>query len=337
VKSRYQKQLLLSEIGEAGQARLAEATCAVIGCGALGSGIAEMLARAGAGTLVLADRDFVEEVNLHRQILFDEEDAAERRPKAMAARDRLGRINSTINIESHVIDVGPRNIEALIEDATVVLDGTDNLETRYLINDACVKHHKPWVYGGAVGVNGLVMSIIPGKSPCLRCALEDPPPPNSIPTCDTSGVLGTAPVAVAALQATQAIKLIVGDRDHVGQMTSIDLWQGTISRMTLERNDACPACVEGRYEFLSAEKLPWVTTLCGRCAVQITPPGNPEIDLEALGESLSKVGNVRYNGVILTLEVGDLELNLFPDARAIIKGTADEAVARGLYARYVGV
>ncbi len=336
MRNRYAKQILLPEVGEAGQRKIEQATCVLIGCGALGCGIASMLTRAGVGALRIADRDFVEEVNLHRQILFDETDAATRRPKAVAAQDRLSKTNSSVEIEAFVTDVGPRNVEGLIEDATVVLDGTDNLETRYLLNDACIKHDKPWIYGGAVGMNGLVLSIAPGESACLRCALEDPPPPCSIPTCDTSGVLGTVPVSVAALQATHALKLIVGEREHLGRMTSMDLWQGTMTQVNMERSDTCPACVDRRFEFLSAAKLPWVTTLCGRHSVQITPPEKVEINLEVLRDSLSKIGAVSYNGIILTFEVEDLEINIFPDARAIIKGTTDEAVARNLYAKYVG-
>ena len=239
---RYSRQELLPEIGSEGQKRIEAATVCLIGCGALGTGIAEILVRAGVGRLRIADRDFVELSNLQRQVLFDESDAANRRPKAEAAAQKLAAINSTVTVEPFVTDVVPQTIASLIEGADVVLDGTDNFKTRYLINDICVRAELPWVYGGALGMKGLVLPVLPGKSACLRCMLPDPPPPKDVPTADIAGILAGTTRTVSALQATCALQLLVGDESGAGRLTSINMWTRRFSTVTIPKNDRCPTC-----------------------------------------------------------------------------------------------
>lgn len=336
LENRYSRQILLPKIGESGQAKLQEGSALIVGCGALGSVISEVLVRAGVGVVRIIDRDFVELSNLQRQVLFDEEDVAQRMPKAEAAVRKLRQINSTIQIDALVADVNPRNVEELVAQASIVLDGTDNLETRYVLNDACVKLNKPWVYGGAVGTEGLIMAIVPNEGPCLRCLFPEPAPPGGLTTCDTAGVLGTTPLIVAAIQATEAIKLLVGDTDGVGHLTSLDVWHSQFHRTKVKRQSDCPTCHDREFRFLSSGGVAWVTTLCGRNAVQITPAEAVSVDLESLRVTLAKVGQTQFNGLLLTFIVDERELIVFPDGRAIVKGTTDEAEAKTLYARYVG-
>lgn len=333
---RYVRQTRLPEIGAEGRARIGSATVCLIGCGALGTGVAEMLVRAGIGRLRIADRDFVELSNLQRQVLFDESDAEKRLPKAEAAALKLRQINSEVVVEPMVADVVPRNILSIIEGATVVLDGTDNLETRYLINDACVSRNIPWVYGGAVGMSGLVLPVLPGKGPCLRCMLTEPPPPGTLPTCDTAGVLAATTRIVSSLQFSAALQLILGDHSGIGRLTRLDVWTRNFSTVTISKDEQCPACGKDRFEFLSSEKTAWTTTLCGRNAVQVVPPVQEELDLAALKTRLQKLGNVTDNGFLLTVEVDGLEVVLFPDGRAVVQGTIDEARARTLLSRVLG-
>ncbi len=334
---RYSRQLLLNEIGEQGQQRLAESSALIVGCGALGSTIAQSLVRAGVGRVRLVDRDVVELSNLHRQILYDEWDAAAKVPKAKAALARLSRINSSTQLEAEVASYSPHNAESLSADVSIVLDGTDNLEARYIINDACVKQGKPWVYGGAVGTGGVMLPIVPEQGPCLRCLFEEPPPAGSVPTCDTVGVLGTAPILIGALQATAALKLLVGDRSQVGWLTQLDLWTGHHSRVRTKRREACPTCQQRQFEFLTAGGVAWVTTLCGRNAVQISPAKPAAVDLKQVQRGLQKVTEAHYNGLLLTATIEGHEVIIFPDGRAIIKGTTDEIAAKALYDRYIGV
>ncbi len=334
---RYSRQVLLPAIGPQGQEKLAASCVLVLGCGALGSVAADALARAGVGRLLLADRDFVELSNLQRQVLYDEQDVADRLPKAEAAARRLRRVNSDIALEAQVADLGPGNIESLLKRADLCVDGTDNVETRYVLNDACVELGKPWIYGGAVGTEGLAMAILPGHGPCLRCAFPEPPPTGSLQTCDTAGVLGTLPLLVAALQATEAIKLLLGERSGVGRLRSVDAWRGRFSSVTLPRDAQCPCCARGERSFLTAQATSWVTSLCGRNAVQVTPPEPARLDLEQLARSLSRVGQVSCNGLLLTLQIDGHELIVFADGRAMVKGTSDGVRARSLVARYVGL
>jgi len=338
MRERYSRQILFEGIGEAGQRRLLTARVLVVGCGALGSAQAETLARAGIGQLRIVDRDFVEESNLQRQTMFTERDARERLPKAIAAARRIAEINSQVEVEAEVADLTRTNIERLIENCGVVLDGTDNFATRYLINDACVKYGVDWVYGAAVGSYGVTMTVRPRLTPCLRCVFDEMPPPGSAPTCDTAGVIMPIISVVASVQVTEALKLLTGQTESLhNSLMQFDVWRNEWRRIALGHpSTECPVCALGRYETLEAEAGDLATVFCGRNAVQITPPRAPRIDLSELAERLRSAGEVSVNSYLLRLRAGDYEVTVFPDARAIIRGTDDTAMARSLYARYVG-
>jgi molybdopterin-synthase adenylyltransferase len=335
---RYSRQILFAGIGQAGQEKLQQARVVIIGCGALGAMQAEMLARAGVGFLRLVDRDFIEASNLHRQVLYDESDAAGALPKAVAAANRCLRINSAIAVEPLIKDVNYANIEDLIRDTDVILDGTDNFETRYLINDAAVKLGKPWVYGAAVSAHGLQMTIRPGNTPCLRCVFAEMPPPGTSPTCDTAGVILPIIATVASYQIVETLKLLTGQITRLhGALIQFDLWQNSFTKLKLcERTPDCPTCVLNRYDFLAAQSGQLATTLCGRNAVQITPALPQQLNLAELAEQLRATGEVSDNRFLLRFKTGAHELTVFSDARCIIKGTDDPKVARSLYARYIG-
>ena len=338
---RYSRQRLFTPIGEAGQLKLAAAHVVIIGCGALGAMQAETLARAGVGRLTLVDRDFVEESNLQRQVMFEEADARERLPKAVAAARRLSRVNSDVGIEPVVADVNFENIEELITGADLVMDGTDNFETRYLINDACVKTATPWVYGAAVGAYGLTMTVIPGETPCLRCVLEAMPEPGSGPTCDTAGVILPIVAVIASLQCAEAMKLLSGQRASLhGSLLRVNVWDFEINRLDLSGftdRGGCPACGRREFEFLKGASRQVTTTLCGRNAVQIGRSGSSRVDFAQLAERLKPAGDVAYNDFLLRFRVDGYDITVFRDARSIIKGTNDINIARGIYARYIGV
>jgi molybdopterin/thiamine biosynthesis adenylyltransferase len=336
--ARYSRQMILPGWGPEGQERLAGKTAAVIGCGALGSHIAAHLARAGVGRLVLADRDFVEWHNLPRQALYDEADAAAGLPKAVAAAQRLREISSLVQIEEHIVDVNADTVETLIAGADVVLDGADNFEVRYLVNEACVKRELPWVYGGVLGTYGLSAAILPGETPCLRCLLGPMPPPGSVPTCETAGVLGPAVATIAALEAVEGLKILLDKRDELlRSLVMVDVWSGDFERAQTQKGKArCPVCDDRRFELLDAERGTMTTVLCGRSAVQISPRPAPNLSLDSLAERLSEVGPVSANKYLLRLDVEGCQLTIFRDGRAIVKGTDDPALARALYARYVG-
>lgn len=338
MKERYSRQILFEGIGAHGQERLGASRALIVGCGALGSAQAEALARAGVGKLRIVDRDFVEASNLQRQTMFTERDARERLPKAVAASRRIAEINSGIDTEAEVADVTNTNIERLIEGCDVVLDGTDNFSTRYLINDACVKQDTNWIYGAAVGSYGVTMSIRPRRSPCLRCVFPAIPAAASAPTCDTAGVLMPIISIVAAVQVSEALKLLTGQTERLhNSLMQFDVWQNEWRRIAVGAPaPACPTCALGRYETLEAEAGDFVTVLCGRDAVQVSPPRAARVDLGALAARLESVGEVKVNPYLLRLRAGDYELTVFQDARAIIRGTDDAATARTLYARYVG-
>ena len=335
---RYSRQILFDGIGAEGQRRLRESRAAIVGCGALGSAQAEMLARAGIGQLRIVDRDFVEESNLQRQTMFTERDAHERLPKAIAAGRRIAEINSDVVTEIEVADVNHANVERLIENCDVVLDGTDNFVTRYLINDACVKHNVNWIYGAAVGSYGVTMTVRPRVTPCLRCIFPDPPPPGSAPTCDTAGVIMPIILIVAAMQIGEALKLLANRFESLhNSLMQFDVWRNEWRRIALgSPAPDCPACALRRFEMLDAEAGDFLTMLCGRHAVQVAPRGATRIDLPALAERLRASGEVEANPYLLRLRVGEYELTIFQDARAIIRGTDDVGLARSLYARYVG-
>lgn len=335
--SRYSRQLRFAGIGAAGQERLRGGRVLILGCGALGSAAADLLARAGVGQLTVVDRDIVEWTNLQRQLLFDEADAAEGLPKAIAAARALARINSEVRVEPIVADVRSDDVERLVAGAHVVVDGTDNLETRYLLNDACVKLGVPWVYGGAVAATGMAMVIVPGETACFRCLFPRDAGAGKMATCDTVGVLASTVVAVAAFQFTAVVKLLVGDRQGAGELVAFDVWTQDHEHTPVPRRPDCPCCVLHHHDYLDARSTSRSTTLCGRDAVQIRPAAELELDLASLAERLAGLGAVTFKaGVILRLAVGAHELTVFPDGRAIVKGTGDPAAARALYARYIG-
>ena len=335
---RYSRQILFDGIGAEGQARLGAARVLIVGCGALGSAQAEALARGGVGRLRIVDRDFVEESNLQRQTMFTEADARERLPKAVAATRRIAEINSDVTVEAEVADVHQGNVERLIAGCDLVLDGTDNFATRYLVNDACVKHEVNWIYGAAVGAHGVTMTVRPHASPCLRCVLEEQPPAASAPTCDTAGVILPIISVVAAVQVSEALKLLTGRVEALhNSLMQFDVWRNEWRRIKLgSPAPDCPTCALGRYETLAAEAGDFAAVLCGRNAVQIAPRAQAAVNLPALAERLRAAGDVKVNDYLLRLRAGEYELTIFKDARAIIRGTDDVQTARTLYARYVG-
>jgi adenylyltransferase/sulfurtransferase len=334
MESRYSRQIRFSGIGEAGQAKIRAARVAIVGCGALGSFQAEALARAGVGMLRLIDRDYVEESNLQRQFLYDESDAAESIPKAAAARRRLLKVNSEVEIQAEVADLTPANIDDLLEEIDLILDGTDNFETRYLINDWAVANGKPWIYGAAVGGYGLTMPVIPGKTCCFACVYPEPPQ-GAQPTCETAGVLGSVTASVAAWQAATALKILVDGEPPSRKITTLDLWAGTTRQISQPPADPnCVVCGCGEYRYLNGKRRAPIS-LCGRNAVQIHERRRP-VDLVELAQRLSATGPVRANEFALRFQVPPHEITVFPDGRAIIKGTTDPGVARSLYSRYIG-
>jgi len=326
-------------IGKAGQQRLADARVLLCGCGALGSVLANTLARAGVGRLKIVDRDLVEITNLQRQVLFDEEDVAQGVPKAVAAARKLARINSEVEIEPVVADVDPTNIAEFASRADMILDGTDNFETRFLLNDYCVKHNVPWVYGGSIGAEGQVMTILPGVTPCLRCLMQDVPPPGTTPTCDTAGVLGPIVNVVASIQAVEALKVLSGNRDAIcRKMYVFELWKGQARQVGLDAllQLDCPTCKRREFEWLDGKRTSRSVVLCGRNAVQLRLADRDPVPLTELAERLRQVGTVVQNEFLLRLETGECELTVFPDGRTIVHGTDDPARAKTLHAKYVG-
>jgi molybdopterin-synthase adenylyltransferase len=337
-RDRYIRQIIFSPFGEGGQARLLAARAVLIGCGANGTVIANTLARAGVGALVIADRDYVELNNLQRQVLFDEDDVASGLPKAVAAANKLKRVNSSIDVAAVVTDVNAENVEGLIAGASIVLDGTDNFATRFLINDACVKNSIPWVYAGAVASYGMTMTIVPRETACLRCVFTQEPAPGTLPTCDTAGVFAPIVNVIGSLAASEALKFLAASGARNPGMIHADVWDNSFETIAVSRRPECPACGQNQYEYLDgARGETGASSLCGRNAVQINPGKGHLIHLANLAERLKGVGDVSLNEYLLKLTTEKYELTIFPDARAIVKGTADAAVARSVYAKYVGV
>lgn len=333
---RYSRQTLFPGIGEKGQKKLGGSAVVVIGCGALGTISASTLARAGVGKIKVIDRDFIEYHNLQRQILFDEEDIKNQLPKAIAAQRHLQKINSKIEIEGIVADVNFTNIEKLIQGADLILDGLDNMETRYFINDVSLKYKIPWIYGGVISSYGMSMNIIPGHTACFRCIYPSMPASGGkVLTCDTAGVLNTAPFIIGSIQATEAIKILVGAKNIAIDLTFIDVWRGVFETRKIDPVKDCPAC-RGKYEFLDGKFSPRTTLLCGQNAVQLINPGVEHVSLKALESRLKHLGTVACNEFMLRFEDGNHEITVFPNGRAIIKNTADESLARALYAKYIG-
>ncbi len=332
-RERYSRQILFPGVGEAGQQLLLDARVVVVGCGALGSFQAGALARAGVGFLRIIDRDYVELSNLQRQWLFDQCDVERGLPKSIAAARKIAAINSDIAVEPVVADLTPSNVDDLLRETDLILDGTDNFETRYLINDYAVSHKRAWIYGAAVGSYGITMAVAPRETACLRCIYPDPPP-GAQPTCETAGVLGSITALIASLQVSEALKMLCGGKPS-GKITTVDVWTGEIRQVAQPDPDGrCPACGLGEFPYLGGQGRAPVS-LCGRNAVQIHELNRP-LDLQDLAARLSPLGAVRANEFALRFEIAPYLLTVFADGRAIVKGTTDVGLARSLYARYIG-
>jgi len=334
-EDRYSRQILFRGIGAEGQSKLAQGRVVIVGCGATGSALSSFLARAGVGYLRIVDRDYIEPSNLQRQVLFEEADAAESLPKAIAAARRIAAFNSEIQVEPHVDDLTPAKAEELLGGVDLILDGTDNFETRYLINDYAVSFSKPWIYAGAVASYGVTMNVLPHETACLACIFPDAPG-GVVETCDTAGILNSLVGAIASIAATEALKLLVGSRDKMRRtLLSIDLWTNDRAEVsTGQPRPGCRACGKQDFIHLSGEARPHIS-MCGRNSVQIHERNRP-VDFAEMQERLAPHGTVRYNEFVLKFWRDPYELTLFPDGRAIIKGTTDAGVARSLYARFIG-
>lgn len=326
--------------GDAGQRQLADGRALVCGCGALGSVIAATLVRAGVGFVRIVDRDFVELNNLQRQFLFDESDVASALPKAVAAAEKLRRVNSAIEIEPVVADVTHSNIAQLAGDVDVIVDGTDNFATRFLVNDYCVQHDKPWVYGGCIGAEGQSMTIVPHDTACLACLLPEPPPPGTTPTCDTAGILGPVVGVIGSIEACEAMKLLSGHVDAISRsLAVVELWDNRLRQVDLSKlreTSDCRVCRHGEFHWLSGERSGSSAVLCGRNAVQLAAPAGTQISLDDLAQRLAGAGPIVRNAFLLRVTVDGCQLTVFPDGRTIVSGTDDVAAARTLHARYVG-
>ena len=334
---RYRKQMLLPGIGPEGQKKISSSKVTIIGCGALGTIAADTLVRAGIGKIVLADRDFIELDNLHRQTLFDEDDIAGNKPKAVAAAGKLSRINTEVTVEARVFDINQKNISGIIRGTDCVVDATDNFETRFLINYACHRLNIPWVYGGVVGTQGMTMPILPGKTACFRCLVRDIPGTGSAETCDTAGVIMPAVSVISSLQCTEVLKILTGsDNVNAGTLTRVDVWEGSWDRFRVDPAPGCPLCSEGRYQFLDSPAPARAESLCGRNSVQLTPGSAAPPDFKKLSEKLERLGRVVYNEHLLKFKIDSFEIVLFRDGRAIIGGTSNPMEARSLYSKYVG-
>jgi len=342
---RYSRQMRVPGIGKAGQQKIMNSRVTLCGCGALGTVLANTLARAGVGFIRVVDRDFVEPSNLQRQVLFDESDVTNNLPKAEAAATKLRQINSSIEIESVVADIDRTNIEDLCKDADLILDGTDNFEARYLINDIAIKLGKPWVYGGAVGSEGMTFTIIPGQTPCLRCVFEASPGPGEVGTCETAGVLAPIVSIIASFQAAEALKILAGKPEAISkELFVLNIWENTSRRVKIAplagRKGQCPCCAKREFEWLDGAHGTQTTTLCGRNAVQVTQKRSSSLNFGDLAKQLEASGPVSSNKFLLKFQVSDggdpYDFTVFPDGRAIIKGTDDPDRARTLYAKYIG-
>jgi len=336
-RERYSRQIAFGKIGDRGQERLLAASAAIIGVGALGTVIANNLCRAGVGHLRLVDRDCVELSNLQRQVLFDEGDAAARLPKAQAACDHLARVNSLTRLEPVIAHVDSSNIEDILKGSDVVLDGSDNMELRFLVNEACHKLKIPWVHGGALGASGNCMTILPGEGPCFRCLTPRIPPAGSHPTCATAGVLNMASGVIASMESAEAVKIITGSARVNRGVFVLDVWNNSAEYIDLAANPDCPVCGRGEYESLGRRAETIVADLCGRDEYQVIPGRKAVIDLAEFGKRLSASGVVDRGRFMLGFSAGDVEFTLFPDGRAIIKNVGDEKAALSVYSEYIGL
>jgi adenylyltransferase/sulfurtransferase len=337
---RYARQEKFASLGVAGQGRLHDGCVLICGCGALGSVLANTLVRAGIGRVRIVDRDFVELSNLQRQVLFTEQDVAENLPKAIAAKQRLAQINSEVEVEAIVADVTAANISELLQGVDVIADGTDNFETRFLLNDASFHFGIPWVFGGCVGAEGQTATIVPGETSCLRCLIPEVPPPGTTPTCDSAGVIGPIVNVVASMQATEVMKLLCGDLKKINRgLNVIDLWENRLRQVQLDglrQDESCLTCGESDYEWLEGKRGNQPTVLCGRNAVQLAAVIEGKVDLAALESKLVGIGSVVRNPYLLRLNVTPYVITVFCDGRSVVVGTDDPAVARSVYSRFIG-
>ncbi len=333
---RYSRQTLFPGIGQEGQRKLGNSRAVIIGCGALGTIMATSLVRAGVGRISIIDRDFIEYHNLQRQVIFDEDDIKNQLPKAIAAERHLKKVNSSVEIEGIVADVNYTNIESFVSEADIILDGLDNFETRFLINDVCLKHNIPWVYGGAISSFGMTMTIIPHETPCFLCVAASSPGSGMLLTCDTAGVISPAPFIIGSLQTAEEMKILVGAREEINRnLISVDVWTGAFTTIAISPRPDCPAC-RGKYEFLEGKFGVKTTSLCGQNAVQVLNPEAKSLSLEKLALRLKPLGEINYNEFMLRFTIDNHEMVVFPDGRAILRNTTDESLARGLYAKYIG-
>ena len=336
--SRYDRQIRVKEIGAAGQARIAASVAVVAGLGALGTTIANLLARAGVGTLRLVDRDVVERTNLQRQCLYDEEDAAQSLPKAQAAVAHLKRVNSEIRYEAIVDDINPGSIERILAGATVLVDGLDNFHARAVVNEACVKHGIPWVYGAGLATYGSTATVVPGVTACLRCLMPPAALEATLPlTCETVGVLGPVTALVGAWQASEALKVMVGAKEEACRgLVHFELWQNEVTTLPARRADDCEVCGRRHFVLLERGDRLMTTSLCGRDAVQVVPPASFKLDFGLLRDTLSRNLELHENGHLIKFRADDHDMVVFPDGRALVFGTADSKQALSLYGKYVG-
>lgn len=346
----HERQARFHGIGQTGQQRLGSCSVAIVGCGAIGSVLAERLARSGVGSLRVIDRDFVEMSNLGSQALYELDDVRSSLPKAVAAKRKLSQIHPGISVKARVADLHPGNAAELLSGVNLILDGTDNLEARYLTNDFCAKHRIPWIYNAAVESYGMNMVFVPGRTPCLRCLYPTPPEPGALPTCETSGVLNGAAAMIASIASAAALKLLVGHEGGVDQslLLYVDPWEDEWKRWPVRSRRNCPTCQLGEFPALEAEKGAVATALCGRDAVQVRFTDPRELDLARLARRLEELGEVNANEYLIRFRVdgasnedgseqeGQMEMVIFADGRAIVKGTSDEGTARSLYAKYIG-
>jgi adenylyltransferase/sulfurtransferase len=339
-ESRYARQMSFPAIGAEGQACLGRATAVVVGAGATGSVIASLLVRAGVGRVRVIDRDVVELTNLQRQPLYDEADAREAAPKAIAAAARLRAANASVEVEGIAADLTPRNAARLLEGAGCILDGTDNFQTRLLLNDFAVRERVPWIYAGVIASTGHTMAVLPGETACFRCYVGEVPPAGAVETCDTAGVIGPAVLAVGSFAATEGLKVLSGRREAVARgLLTFDIWTRELRTIAISRDPGCPCCALGRHDFLDAPDATLAAALCGRDAVHVRPPREGEtLDLDALAARLLATGDgdVRRGPGALRFLAGEIDATFFADGRAIVKGTGDVGRARSFYARYVG-
>lgn len=334
---RYSRQIVLKNIGVDGQEKLRKSRVAIVGLGALGCISSTLLVRAGVGEVLLVDRDFIELSNLQRQVLYDEEDIEKGLPKAIAAAEKLSRVNSDVKVTPIVDDLNYKNIGELFKGVDLILDCTDNFETRFLINDYSVKSKTPWIYAAAISTHGMTMNVIPGETPCFRCLIDEPPPPGSTPTCETAGIFNPIPSIIASIQTAEAVKILL-EKDYLkGKLVVYDVWDQSFNIVQVFKRENCPSCSLGRYDFLSGKRAPGATVLCGQNAVQVTLPRADELDLEGLAENLKSIGVVKLSKYFLKFKYKGYELAIFPNGRIIVKGTSEPNTAVSLVSRFVGL